>query len=200
MLRSAISLAAARKRWTSADVDGRSVKSCTLLALQAQGSKVKTIEGVAENGELHPMQAAFREHHGLQCGFCTPGMIMSSLDLVSRNPDPSEADVVGADGAEVTSVVFNGTPVAVTQTIAVSMTAWPSLPDADDPSRGGELPGLHVDPVVGRRWAATVDAQPAPPRAAEAVVAALLDAHHDDVAVDVGRYLVAALYDPRVRG
>jgi carbon-monoxide dehydrogenase small subunit len=74
-------------------VDGRSVKSCTMLAVQAEGAEIKTIEGVAENGELHPMQEAFREHHGLQCGFCTPGMIMSSLDLVSQNPDPSESDI-----------------------------------------------------------------------------------------------------------
>ena len=74
-------------------VNGRSVKSCTMLAVQAQGADILTIEGVATNGELHPMQAAFRQHHGLQCGFCTPGMIMSALDLVSHNPDPSEADI-----------------------------------------------------------------------------------------------------------
>ena len=74
-------------------VDGNSVKSCTMLAVQAQGTEIVTIEGVAENGQLHPMQEAFREHHGLQCGFCTPGMIMSALDLVKRNPDPSESDI-----------------------------------------------------------------------------------------------------------
>jgi carbon-monoxide dehydrogenase small subunit len=74
-------------------VDGKSVKSCTLLAVQANGAEVKTIEGLAGNGELHPMQAAFREHHGLQCGFCTPGMVMSAVDLASRNADPSEQDV-----------------------------------------------------------------------------------------------------------
>ena len=64
-----------------------------MLAAQADGADVVTIEGVASNGTLHPMQAAFREHHGLQCGFCTPGMIMSSLDLVSKNPDPSEEEI-----------------------------------------------------------------------------------------------------------
>lgn len=70
-------------------VDGRSVKSCTLLAVQAQGARVLTIEGLAtEHGALHPMQAAFRDHHGLQCGFCTPGMIMSALELVEHHPDP----------------------------------------------------------------------------------------------------------------
>ena len=74
-------------------VDGESIKSCTLLAVQAQGAEITTIEGIAHNGELHPMQAAFREAHGLQCGFCTPGMIMSSIDLLKRNPDPSEHEV-----------------------------------------------------------------------------------------------------------
>ena len=74
-------------------VDGRSVKSCTMLATGAEGADVTTIEGLAENGKLHPMQEAFRENHGLQCGFCTPGMVMSALDLVSRNPDPSGAEV-----------------------------------------------------------------------------------------------------------
>jgi carbon-monoxide dehydrogenase small subunit len=74
-------------------VDGRSVKSCTMLAVQAEGSELTTIEGVAKNGELHPMQEAFREHHGLQCGFCTPGMIMSALDLVQQNPQPDEKEI-----------------------------------------------------------------------------------------------------------
>ena len=74
-------------------VGGKSVKSCAMLAAEAEGAEVTTIEGVATNGALHPMQAAFKEHHGLQCGFCTPGMVLSGLDLVSRNPDPSEGDV-----------------------------------------------------------------------------------------------------------
>ena len=74
-------------------VDGKSVKSCTMLAVQANGAKVTTIEGLAKNGDLHPMQAAFREHHGLQCGFCTPGMVMSAVDLANRNAAPSEQDV-----------------------------------------------------------------------------------------------------------
>ena len=66
-------------------IDGRSVKSCTLLAAQCDGSDVTTIEGLATNGELHPMQQAFMDNHGLQCGFCTPGMVMSALDIVNRN-------------------------------------------------------------------------------------------------------------------
>ena len=74
-------------------VDGKSVKSCSMLALQANDAEVTTIEGLASDGELHPMQAAFREHHGLQCGFCTPGMIMSALDLVKRNPYPDDTEI-----------------------------------------------------------------------------------------------------------
>jgi carbon-monoxide dehydrogenase small subunit len=65
-------------------VDGKAVKSCTILAVQADGATVTTIEGLATNGELHPMQAAFHENHGLQCGFCTPGMIMTAVDMVNR--------------------------------------------------------------------------------------------------------------------
>ncbi|GBD44493.1 Carbon monoxide dehydrogenase small chain [bacterium HR40] len=74
-------------------VDGVSVKSCTTLALQCEGANVTTIEGLASDGELHPVQRAFHEHHGLQCGFCTPGMVISAVDLLSRNPDPTEAEV-----------------------------------------------------------------------------------------------------------
>ena len=75
-------------------LDGRAVKSCTTLAVMADGHEVKTIEGLAPDGApLHPMQEAFREHHGLQCGFCTPGMIMTAYDLINRNPNPSETEV-----------------------------------------------------------------------------------------------------------
>ena len=74
-------------------VDGESVKSCTVLAVQADGAEVTTIEGLATNGELHPMQAAFQEHHGLQCGYCTPGMIMAAVGLLNENPSPSEAEI-----------------------------------------------------------------------------------------------------------
>ncbi len=74
-------------------VDGRSVKSCTILVAQVDGAAVTTIEGVAEAHRMHPMQEAFRSNHGLQCGFCTPGMVMSALDLVARNPDPSEHEI-----------------------------------------------------------------------------------------------------------
>ena len=74
-------------------VDGRSVKSCTMLAAEAAGTAVTTIEGLARNGTLHPMQQAFHDNHGLQCGFCTPGMVMSAIDLVAANADPSEVEV-----------------------------------------------------------------------------------------------------------
>jgi len=74
-------------------LDGQAVKSCTVLAVQADGAKVTTIEGLAANGVLHPMQQAFWDKHGLQCGFCTPGMILTACNLLERNPDPTEEDV-----------------------------------------------------------------------------------------------------------
>ena len=74
-------------------VNGEAVKSCTLLAVQCEGAEIKTIEGMATNGQLHPIQESFREKHGLQCGFCTPGMIMSSWQLLERNPNPSEDEI-----------------------------------------------------------------------------------------------------------
>src|SRR3982750_2133119 len=74
-------------------LNGEAVKSCTLLAVQADGAEIKTIEGMGQEGALHPLQEAFWEHHGLQCGYCTPGMIMASADLLQRNSDPSEQEV-----------------------------------------------------------------------------------------------------------
>ncbi len=74
-------------------LDGDAVKSCTVLTVQADGSEITTIEGLATDGELHPMQEAFWEHHGLQCGYCTPGMIMAGADLIAKNPKPSEEEV-----------------------------------------------------------------------------------------------------------
>ncbi len=74
-------------------LDGISVKSCTLFAVQANGHEVTTVEGLATDGELHPVQAAFREEHGLQCGFCTPGMMISVAQLLDRNPNPTEAEI-----------------------------------------------------------------------------------------------------------
>ena len=74
-------------------VDGQAVKSCTLFAVQADGAKVTTIEGLAAGGKLHPLQEGFWEHHGLQCGYCTPGMIMAAAQLLERNPDPSDEEI-----------------------------------------------------------------------------------------------------------
>ena len=74
-------------------LDGRPVKSCTVFAVQADGSEVKTVEGLADGGELHPVQAAFKEHHGLQCGFCTPGMMLVGSALLEGNPDPTDEEV-----------------------------------------------------------------------------------------------------------
>jgi aerobic carbon-monoxide dehydrogenase small subunit len=74
-------------------LDGASVKSCTMLAVQADGHEVTTIEGIARGGELHPVQAAFHENHALQCGFCTPGMIMETIDLLNEHPDPDERTI-----------------------------------------------------------------------------------------------------------
>jgi aerobic carbon-monoxide dehydrogenase small subunit len=78
-------------------VDGKAVKSCTILTAQASGSTVVTIEGLANGADLHPVQAAFREHHGLQCGFCTPGMIMAATDMINRHPDGLDEATVRAE-------------------------------------------------------------------------------------------------------
>lgn len=74
-------------------INGRAVKSCSILAVQAEGAQIQTIEGLSTDGAMHPMQEAFRECHGLQCGFCTPGMVMASIQLLQDNPKPSEAQI-----------------------------------------------------------------------------------------------------------
>jgi carbon-monoxide dehydrogenase small subunit len=80
-------------------IDGRSAKSCSVLAVQADGTSVTTIQGLADGDEWHPVQKAFKECHGLQCGFCTPGMVLASVDLLSENPDPSEDEIrAGLEG------------------------------------------------------------------------------------------------------
>jgi aerobic carbon-monoxide dehydrogenase small subunit len=83
----------------SLHIDGESAKSCTVLAAQADGCEVTTIEGLAKDGVMHPMQTAFMENHGLQCGFCTPGMVMASISLLQENPNPTEEEVrIGLEG------------------------------------------------------------------------------------------------------
>jgi carbon-monoxide dehydrogenase small subunit len=80
-------------------INGESVKSCTVLAVQADGADILTIEGLAQNGEMHPMQKAFMENHGLQCGYCTPGMVMAATSLLKENPHPTEQEVrIGLEG------------------------------------------------------------------------------------------------------
>lgn len=74
-------------------LDGATARSCCLLAVQVDGAEIVTIEGIAEHGELHPLQESFRKHHGLQCGFCTPGMLATALELLKENPDPTDAEI-----------------------------------------------------------------------------------------------------------
>lgn len=74
-------------------LNGKTVKSCTMFAVQANGAEITTVEGLMKNGQLHPLQEGFKQEHGLQCGFCTPGMLMSSLALLNKNPNPTEADI-----------------------------------------------------------------------------------------------------------
>ncbi|MEP7047455.1 MAG: (2Fe-2S)-binding protein [Ilumatobacteraceae bacterium] len=83
----------------SLHLDGEAVKSCTVLAVQADGADILTIEGLAQNGEMHPMQKAFMENHGLQCGYCTPGMVMAATSFLKENPNPTEREVrIGLEG------------------------------------------------------------------------------------------------------
>lgn len=114
-------------------LDGRSVKSCNVLAVQADGCEVTTIEGMARDGELHPVQAAFHECHALQCGYCTPGMIMQSADLLRDNPDPSEEEIrVGLEGNLCRCTGYHNIVRAVQ--IAASASAAASAGAAGDAS------------------------------------------------------------------
>jgi carbon-monoxide dehydrogenase small subunit len=100
-------------------LDGAAVKSCSLFAVQAEGRSVTTIEGLAADGKLHPVQQAFWDQHGLQCGFCTPGMIVSTCDLLARNPHPSEAEIrVGLEGNLCRCTGYNNIVKAVQQAAA----------------------------------------------------------------------------------
>jgi carbon-monoxide dehydrogenase small subunit len=108
-------------------LDGRSVKSCTMLAVQADGHEVTTIEGLAQDGVLHPMQAAFHECHALQCGFCTPGMIMSSIDLLNDNANPSESEIrEGLEGNLCRCTGYQNIVRAVQQVAGASASAGSS--------------------------------------------------------------------------
>jgi aerobic carbon-monoxide dehydrogenase small subunit len=109
-------------------VDGMAVKSCTMLAVQADGASVTTIEGMAKDGELHPLQAAFWEKHGLQCGFCTPGMIMVTADLLARNSDPSEDEIRHAIEGNICRCTGYHNIVAAVRAAAVAMREGAAAP------------------------------------------------------------------------
>ena len=109
-------------------LDGRSVKSCTVLAVQADGHEVTTIEGLAQDGVLHPMQAAFHDAHALQCGFCTPGMIMSSIDLLGDNANPTETEIrEGLEGNLCRCTGYQNIVKAVQQVAGASASAGASV-------------------------------------------------------------------------
>jgi carbon-monoxide dehydrogenase small subunit len=116
-------------------VDGRAVKSCTMLAVQADGSAVRTIEGMATNGTLHPLQQAFWEQHGLQCGFCTPGMIMAAADLLEQNAEPTDADIRHAIEGNICRCTGYHNIVAAIRQAAAVMREGASAPAAG--SAGG---------------------------------------------------------------
>jgi len=109
-------------------LDGMAVKSCTVLAVQADGASVTTIEGMGSEGALHPLQAAFWEHHGLQCGFCTPGMIMVAADLLARDTDPSEDDIRHAIEGNICRCTGYHNIVAAIQAAAATMREGAAAP------------------------------------------------------------------------
>ncbi len=110
-------------------LDGKSVKSCTVLAVQADGQDVTTAEGLSADGELHPVQAAFRQNHGLQCGFCTPGMVMATVGLLAENPHPTEEQVRA--GLEGNLCRCTGYHNIVRSVLAAADAQQPSLSDSE---------------------------------------------------------------------
>jgi carbon-monoxide dehydrogenase small subunit len=118
-------------------LDGRSVKSCTMLAVQADGHEVTTIEGLAQDGVLHPMQAAFHESHALQCGFCTPGMMMTARHLLDHNPDPDEATIRQAISGQICRCTGYENIVRAVRA-AAGHPSQPSGQAAADPATNGE--------------------------------------------------------------
>jgi aerobic carbon-monoxide dehydrogenase small subunit len=106
-------------------IEGRAVKSCTVLAVQAEGQQITTIEGIGSADALHPLQQGFWEKHGLQCGFCTPGMIMTAVDLLAANPDPSDAEIRHAIEGNYCRCTGYQNIVAAIQTAAAALRANP---------------------------------------------------------------------------
>jgi aerobic carbon-monoxide dehydrogenase small subunit len=113
-------------------LNGEAVKSCTVLAVQADGAEVTTIEGLGEEGALHPLQEAFWEHHGLQCGYCTPGMIMAAADLLARDPDPSEPEIREALGGNLCRCTGYQNIVKAVQAAAGQMRGAPQAQPAQE--------------------------------------------------------------------
>jgi len=109
-------------------IDGRAVKSCTVLAIQAEGQRITTIEGLGTRDALHPLQQGFWEKHGLQCGFCTPGVIMTAVDLLAANPDPSEAEIRHAIEGNYCRCTGYQNIVAAIQAAAATLRTAPAAP------------------------------------------------------------------------
>ena len=116
-------------------VEGTPVKSCTMLAVQADGQQVTTVEGLLTAGALHPIQAAFKEEHGLQCGFCTPGMMLTSIALLKDNPDPSDDDIRWALSGNICRCTGYMNIVKAVKTAAVQMKAAAAVPAATAAAR-----------------------------------------------------------------
>jgi len=116
-------------------VDGTPVKSCTMLAVQADGEQVTTVEGLLTAGALHPMQAAFKEEHGLQCGFCTPGMMLTSIALLKDNPDPTDDDIRWALSGNICRCTGYMNIVKAVKSAAVQMKAAATVPAATAAAR-----------------------------------------------------------------
>ena len=120
-------------------LDGRSVKSCSVLAVQADGHDVTTIEGIAKDGELHPMQQAFHDCHALQCGYCTPGMIMQAIDVLNDTPDPSEEQIrVGLEGNLCRCTGYHNIVKAVQQAAGAGASTGASAGTTSGSTLGGE--------------------------------------------------------------
>jgi carbon-monoxide dehydrogenase small subunit len=116
-------------------LDGEAVKSCTVLAVQADGSEITTVEGMARDGELHPLQRAFWEAHALQCGFCTPGMIMTAADLLERNPNPTEEEVrKGLEGTLCRCTGYHNIVKAVLAAAEEGGAGVPAAPEQEEVS------------------------------------------------------------------
>ena len=133
-------------------LDGRSVKSCNVLAVQADGDEVTTIEGLAHDGELHPVQEAFRECHGLQCGFCTPGMIMQTVDLLNDNPHPTEEEIrVGLEGNLCRCTGYHNIVKASSTPRSTQATPRPRRQVSSDRHRRAPRPPRSAGTAAARR-------------------------------------------------